>query len=106
MASHHHLLLTQLLGHVLGAVARHIDPGLAEEDGGGEKLFQTIVSQLDDGHEAHAGPDVARLSVHASHHMDTLDSVCAPLIKALCLLLRNVAHLDQTCVWKRRINRD
>ena len=36
MASHHHLLLTQLLGHVLGAVAGHVDPGLAEEGEGAE----------------------------------------------------------------------
>ena len=36
MASHHHLLLTQLLGHVLGAGAGHVDPGLAEEDAGAE----------------------------------------------------------------------
>ena len=68
-----------------------------------EEDDEAVHKQLDDGHEAHAGPDVARLSVHASHH---IDSICAPLIKALCLLLRNVAHLDQTCVWKRRINRD
>ena len=36
MASHHHLLLTQLLGHVLGAGAGHVDPGLAEEGEGAE----------------------------------------------------------------------
>ena len=36
MASDHHLLLTQLLGHVLGAVAGHVDPGLAEKGAGAE----------------------------------------------------------------------
>ena len=84
---------------------------LNEEVDAGALLEQLVLEeddeagheQLDDGHEAHAGPDVARLSVHASHH---IDSVCAPLITALCLLLRNVAHLDQTCVWKRTINRE
>ena len=36
VASHHHLLLPQLLGHVLGRAARHVDPGLAEEGAGAE----------------------------------------------------------------------
>lgn len=31
MAAHDHLLLLELLGHVLGAGARHLDPGLGEE---------------------------------------------------------------------------
>ena len=63
---------------------------LNEEGDAGALLEQLVLEednevgheQMDDGHEAHAGPDVTRLSVHASHH---IDSVCAPLIKALCL---------------------
>ena len=35
-APHHHLLLPQLLGHVLGAGAGHVDPGLVEEGAGAE----------------------------------------------------------------------
>ena len=36
VAAHHHLLLLQLLGDVLGTAARHLDPGLAEEGAAAE----------------------------------------------------------------------
>ena len=36
MSPHDHLLLPQLLGHVLGAAAGHVDPGLGEECAGAE----------------------------------------------------------------------
>ena len=81
---------------------------LNEEVDAGALLEQLVLEeddeagheQLDDGHE------LDLMSLGSPYIPVITYSVCAPLIKALCLLLRNVTHLDQTCVWKRRINRD